>query len=68
VSIVDSVSDGVISTGWISNPARRTQQSFQVQEGDKIVIDKSKLRPVFKKDENGTIITIEEKAVSDDQP
>ena len=68
MSIVDSVSDGVISTGWISNPARRAQQSFQVQEGDKIVIDKSKLRPVFKKDENGTIITIEEKAVSDDQP
>ena len=68
MSIVDSVSDGVISTGWISNPARPAQQSFQVQEGDKIVIDKSKLRPVFKKDENGTIITIEEKEVSDDQP
>ena len=68
MSILASVSDGLISTGWMSNPARQPEQSFQVQEGDKIVIDKSKLRPVFNKDENGTIITIEPKEISDDQP
>jgi hypothetical protein len=68
VSILDSVSDGVFSTGWISIPVSQPEQAFQVQDGDKIVIDKSKLRPVFNKDENGTIITIEPKEVSDDQP
>ena len=67
MSILASVSDEVISTGWMSNPARQAEQSFQVQEGDKIVIDKSKLRPVFKKNAKGTIITIEAKEVSDDQ-
>jgi hypothetical protein len=63
VSISESESDGVFSTGWISVPVRQPEQSFQVQDGDKIVIDKSKLRPVFNKDEHGTIITIEPKEV-----
>jgi len=67
VSILASVSDEVISTGWMSNPARQAEQSFQVQEGDKIVIDKSKLRPVFDKNEKGTIITMEPKEVSGEQ-
>jgi hypothetical protein len=68
VSILDSLSDGVFSTGWISIPVSQPEQSFQVQESDKIVIDKRKLRPVFNKDENGTIITMEPKEESDDQP
>jgi len=51
----------------MSNPARQAEQSFQVQEGDKIVIDKSKLRPVFDKNEKGTIITMEPKEVSGEQ-
>jgi len=67
VSILEPESDGVFSTGWISIPVREPEQSFQMQDGDKIVIDKSKLRPVFNKDQNGTIITIEPKEVSDDQ-
>jgi hypothetical protein len=68
VNILESESDGVFSTGWISVPVGQPEQSFHVQDGDKIVIDKSKLRPVFNKDKNGTIITIEPKEVSDDQP
>ncbi len=54
-------------TGGVVRRILQAEQSFQVQEGDKIVIDKSKLRPVFKKNAKGTIITIEAKEVSDDQ-
>jgi len=42
-------------------PSVESGQTFQVREGDKIVIDKRKFRPTFTTYKNRTIITIKEK-------
>jgi hypothetical protein len=68
MSTLDSDKDEKRTSEADSDPAKQPDlplmqpgQSFQVREGDRIVIDKRKFRPIFTKYKKRTIITIKEK-------